>query len=181
MNVEISEPKFTRFLFADTRFAWFWLIVRIYVGWQWLQAGWGKVNSPLWTGGQAGTALRGFLTAALQKSSGPHPDVAGWYAAFLQNVVMPHAAGWGHMIAYGELLVGVALISGLFTGIAAFFASFMNFNYLFAGTVSINPLLALLEIFLILAWRTAGWWGLDRFALPHFGTPWQPGKIFVKK
>lgn len=25
---------------------------------------------------------------------------------------------------------------------------------------------------LILAWRNAGWYGLDRFVLPALGTPW---------
>jgi len=29
-----------------------------------------------------------------------------------------------------------------------------------------------------LAWKTAGWWGLDRWILPALGTPWRPGLIF---
>ena len=36
---QVPEPPIARFLFADTRMAWFWLIVRVYVGWQWLVAG----------------------------------------------------------------------------------------------------------------------------------------------
>ena len=56
----------------------------------------------------------------------------------------------------------------------------MNLNYLFAGTVSINPLLFLIQLFLVLAWRTAGWYGLDRYILPYLGTPWQAGKAFKK-
>ena len=84
------------------------------------------------------------------------------------------------MVAYGELLVGVALTLGLFTGIAAFFGGFMNMNYLFAGTVSTNPLLFLIQLFLILAWRVAGWYGLDRYILPLLGTPWDKGKLFKK-
>ena len=36
---QVSEPPLARFLFADTRMAWLWLIVRVYVGWQWLVAG----------------------------------------------------------------------------------------------------------------------------------------------
>jgi thiosulfate dehydrogenase [quinone] large subunit len=180
-QIQIPEPAFSRFLFADTRFAWFWLIVRVYVGWQWLNAGWEKINSPLWTGAQAGVALQGFLNGALQKATGAHPDVSGWYAGFIQHAALPHTAVFSYMVAYGEVAVGVALILGLFTGIAAFFGSFMNINYLFAGTVSINPLLALLQLFLILAWRSAGFWGLDRYVLPALGTPWQPGKTFRKK
>lgn len=48
-----------------------------------------------------------------------------------------------------------------------------------AGTASINPLLFTISILLILAWKTAGYLGLDYFLLPLLGTPWQPGSIFV--
>jgi thiosulfate dehydrogenase [quinone] large subunit len=54
----------------------------------------------------------------------------------------------------------------------------MNMNYLLAGTVGINPILFVGAILLILAWKTAGWWGLDRWALLALGTPWRPGWIF---
>jgi thiosulfate dehydrogenase [quinone] large subunit len=179
-NTQMPEPALSRFLFADSRFAWFWLIVRIYVGWQWLQAGWEKMGNPVWVGPKAGVALQGFLQGALQKVGGPHPDVSGWYGAFLQNIAMPHAAFLSYLVTYGELAVGIALILGIFTGIAAFFGTFMNLNYLFAGTVSINPLLLLIQLFLVLAWRIAGWYGLDRYVLPTLGTPWQPGNVFKK-
>jgi thiosulfate dehydrogenase (quinone) large subunit len=39
-------------------------------------------------------------------------------------------------------------------------------------------LLFTLSILLILAWKTAGWWGLDRWLLPLLGTPWKPGRVF---
>jgi thiosulfate dehydrogenase [quinone] large subunit len=35
---EIPEPPISRFFFSDTRMAWLWLIVRLYVGWEWLQS-----------------------------------------------------------------------------------------------------------------------------------------------
>lgn len=177
---QIPEPALSRFLFADTRMAWLWLIIRFYVGYEWLLAGWGKVTSPAWTGPQAGSALTGFLNGALAKAAGAHPDVQGWYATFINGFALPHAALFARLVAYGELLVGLGLILGFLTGIAAFFGAFMNMNYLLAGTVSINPVLFLLELFLLLAWRVAGWYGFDRYLLPHLGTPWQPGKIFIR-
>ncbi len=176
----IPEPLVAKFLFADTRMSWVWLLFRVYVGWIWLSAGWEKVISPVWVGPHAGGAIKGFLMGALSKTTGPHPDVSGWYGWFLQNIVMSNVGIVSHIVAYGELLVGIALILGLFTGIAAFFGAFMNMNYLFAGTVSVNPLMFLIELLLILAWRTAGWWGLDRWVLTLLGTPWKPGKIFKK-
>ena len=178
--VEIPEPPLAEALFADTRVAWLWLIVRLYAGWEWLTAGWEKFTSPAWTGGQAGTALRGFLQGALGKASAQHPDVQGWYAAFLNGFVMHHAVFFSHLVVYGELLVGLGLILGILTGIAAFFGAFMNMNYLLAGTVSINPILFLLELFLILAWRVAGWYGFDQKLLPYLGTPWHKGTAFSK-
>ncbi|MDR7404910.1 MAG: DoxX family protein, partial [Armatimonadota bacterium] len=82
------------------------------------------------------------------------------------------------LVAYGELLVGVALVLGAFVGIAAFFAGFMNWNFMMAGTASTNPLLFTAAILLILAWKVAGYYGLDRWLLPLLGTPWRPGKVF---
>lgn len=177
---QIPEPPLSQFLFADTTLAPLWLLLRVYVGWQWVVAGWGKVISPVWVGPKAGVAIEGFLQGALQKTSGQHPDVSGWYAGFINNIALPNNVLFSYLVAYGELFVGIALILGLFTGIAAFFGAFMNMNYLFAGTVSINPLLFLIQLFLILAWRVAGFLGLDRYMLPLLGTPWSKGKLFKK-
>jgi thiosulfate dehydrogenase [quinone] large subunit len=176
-SAHIPEPKFARFLFGSSRISWVWAILRIYIGYEWLMAGWGKVTSAAWTGANAGAAVSGFLTGSLQKTAGAHPDVSGWYAAFIENFASQHTVFLSYLVAYGEVAVGIALVLGAFTGIAAFFGIFMNVNYLFAGTVSTNPFLLLIQLFLILAWRNAGWLGLDRWLLPLFGTPWEHGDI----
>ena len=176
-----EDPPIAKFLFSDTRLSWIWLPIRVYVGWQWLEAGIQKVQSPVWVGSHAGVALQGFVLGAFKKTLGPHPDVASWYASFLHAVVIPHAALFSYLVSFGEVAVGIGLILGIFTGIAAFFGAFMNMNYLFAGTVSVNPLLFLFELFLILSWKVAGWYGLDRYLLPLLGTPWQAGVLFKKK
>jgi thiosulfate dehydrogenase [quinone] large subunit len=174
----LQDPPVARALFGETRWAWIWLIVRLYVGYEWLLAGYEKLINPVWFGDKAGVAITGFVNGALAKTAGDHPEVQGWYASFLQNVVLANPKLWSYLITIGETLVGIALILGIFTGIAAFFGSFMNVNYLLAGTVSTNPILFILAMFLVLAWKTAGWWGLDRFILPALGTPWRPGMIF---
>jgi thiosulfate dehydrogenase (quinone) large subunit len=175
---ELSDPPIARALFGEVRWAWIWLILRLYLGWEWLSAGWGKLNNPAWTGSKAGVAITGFVNGALQKTGGEHPDVQSWYAWFLNNLVLPHPVFWSYLVTAGEVLVGLALILGIFTGIAAFFGSFMNMSYLLAGAVSVNPILFVIALFLVLAWKTAGWWGLDRWVLPALGTPWRPGLIF---
>lgn len=171
-RIRLTDPPLARFLFGDTHASWLWLVVRLYIAQEWLTAGWGKVTSAAWTGASAGTALTGFVNAALAKLGGAHPEVQGWYGAFLRDVVLPHAAIWGKVVAFGELAVGLGLLLGAFTGIAAFFGLFMNFNFLLAGTVSVNPILMLLSVLLVLAWKNAGYVGADRWLLPRLGVPW---------
>ena len=47
-----------------------------------------------------------------------------------------------------------------------------------AVTLLIAVVFFLFEVMLILAWRNAGYYGLDRYVLPALGTPWHPGKVF---
>jgi len=175
----MKDPPTAEWLFGNSQSSWIWLLVRLYLGYVWLVAGWAKVGTDAWTGASAGKALGGFVAGALQKTGGAHPDVQSWYAAFLQNAVQTNPQFWSYLVAYGELFVGVALILGVLTGIAAFFGAFMNMNYLLAGTVSVNPQMFVLSIILILAWKVAGYLGADRYLLPMFGTPWRPRKIFA--
>jgi len=169
----VADPPIARFLFSDTRMAWFWLVVRVLVGWSWLQAGLEKLGNPAWT--QTGDALKGFWTAAVQVPDSGRPAIAfGWYRDFIQSLLDAGAYTWfAKLIVAGEVLVGVALIIGAFVGIAAFFGAFMNFNYIMAGSASTNGLLAIAALFLVLAWKIAGYYGLDHYLLRWLGTPWQ--------
>ena len=78
------------------------------------------------------------------------------------------------LVAIGEVVIGVALILGLFTGIVAFLGLILNFSFVFSGSAGVNPAFILVGLLLALAWRNAGWIGLDRLVLPRLGTPWQP-------
>ena len=170
-KIIIPDNPVSHFLFNSTRSAALWLIIRLYVGYEWLTAGWKKVTADVWTGDNAGAAIQGFVKGALAKAEGGK-DVTGWYATFLEDVVLPNAKVFSYMVAFGEVLVGLGLILGLLTGIAAFFGSLMNVSFLFAGTLSSNPILFILATWLVLAWKVAGWYGLDRWALAYLGTPW---------
>ena len=177
-NLTITDSPIARALFSDTRWAWLWLIIRLYVGYTWITSGWGKLSSPAWV--QTGEALKGFWTRAVTIPEAPaRPLIAfGWYRAFLQSLLDSGSYTWfAKLIVAGEILIGLALILGAFAGIAAVFGAFMNWNFMMAGTASINPVLFFLAILVVLAWKTAGWWGLDRWLLPLLGTPWQPGRL----
>jgi thiosulfate dehydrogenase [quinone] large subunit len=169
---EITNPPLARFLFDDTRFSVVWLVVRVLLGWSWVDAGLHKLGNPAWM--QTGDALKGFWTNAVKIPATGNPPISfDWYRGFIQGLLDSGAYVWfAKLIAIGEFMVGVALILGAFVGIAAFFGGFMNWNYIMAGTASTNPLLFATAIFLILAWKTAGYYGVDRFLLPRLGTPW---------
>jgi thiosulfate dehydrogenase [quinone] large subunit len=59
----IPEPSITRFLFADTRTAPVWLILRLWLGYEWLKAAWGKWAEGGWVGEGAGGAVKASLRA----------------------------------------------------------------------------------------------------------------------
>ena len=171
------EPAIAKFFLASAGSAGLWFVVRMYVGAQWLLAGWDKVSSPaVW--GTSGKALSGVVAGALVQAGGAHPAVQGWYASFLQQFVLPHAGLFSVLVTWGEVAVGLALLLGVLTGIAAGFGVVMNLNYLLAGTVSMNPVLGVLGFFLCFSWRVCGWVGIDQWVLPALGLPWKPGTLF---
>lgn len=199
------EPPISRWLFGSSRAAWIWLIARLWLGWEWFQSGYGKVFGgnitwKVWDWGDAqysltgdanvgwirssgdtgvGDSVAGFAQGAIASSEGDHPDVAySWYVEFLEWIRDTAHPVFGVLVAFGELLIGLGLIVGLLTGIAAFLGSILNFTFIFAGSAGVNPAMLFVAGALILAWRNAGWYGLDRWALPKLGTPWEPGKAF---
>ncbi len=165
MKISKTFDSVYQFIFADVRMSWLWLVVRLYLGYEWLMAGYEKFINPVWVGDKAGVAISGFVNGALAKTVGIHPDVSGWYAWFLEHAVLTHPVAWSYAITYGEIFVGLGLILGLFTVTASFFGFFMNTNYLLAGTVSTNPILLVLALLIMLAHKTAGYIGVDRFLI----------------
>lgn len=170
----VEESPQARWLFASTGIAPFiWLAARLYLGYEWLVAGWGKVTSDAWMRG--GDAVAGFAAGALERGTqGEHPAIAyGWYVSFLEYVRDSGHSWLGPLVAIGEVVIGIALLAGAFVGIFAFLGVVLNFSFVFAGSAGVNPLFLLIGLFLMLAWRNAGYYGLDRYLLPAIGTPWE--------
>lgn len=180
-TVSIREPAAARWLFNSTQAAWIWLVVRLYLGYEWAHAGYEKVFQEHWLTSTA--PLKGFVGYALQGAGqGEHSAVNyGWYAAFMRWIGGDGAAFMSKAIALGELTIGIALILGLFTGIAAFLAGLLSVSFGLAGVAGVNPAFFVMEVLLILAWRNAGYIGLDRWVLPAVGTPWEPGTMFERQ
>jgi thiosulfate dehydrogenase [quinone] large subunit len=157
---QFQEPRWARFLFSSTAASWLWLVVRLYEAYIFLPAGWGKITSGKWLFGD-GAPIQGLVNGAVSS-----PDTPGWYAWFLQNVVQPYAGVFATLVAIGEFAVGLGLLVGLLTGIAAFGGVFLNSNFVLAGALGSNPALIIFGTLLSLAWRNAGWIGLDRWFMP---------------
>jgi thiosulfate dehydrogenase [quinone] large subunit len=82
-------------------------------------------------------------------------------------VFLPNAVLFSYLVSFGELMVGVALIVGLFTRFSALMGVLMNLAYLFAGTVSTNPQLLVVGMVITLVGGIAvSYYGLDYFARP---------------
>ncbi len=77
-------------------------VLRVYVGWEWLNAGLEKLDSCGWTGAKAGTTITSFLHKVISLSDGAHPAVQDWYASLLKGFAVPSAGVLTYVIAYGK-------------------------------------------------------------------------------
>ena len=174
----VEDPPVARFLFGDTRImAWVWLVVRVLIGLEWVNAASHKIGSAAWM--ETGEALKGYWANAVAiPATGHAPITYDWYRTFIQGLLDSGSYVWfAKLVAIGELAVGIGLIIGAFVGIAAFFGALMNWSYIMAGSTSSNPLLLIGAVALILAWKIAGYYGADFFLLRWLGTPWKGHKV----
>ena len=168
----LETPSIINMVFNDKRFSILWLVVRVWLGWQWIEASLHKLSSPAWM--QTGDALKGFWMGAVQIPAEGRPAIAyDWYRSFLQFLLDAQAYTWfAKIVAVSELLFGILLIAGVFVGATAFFSGFMNWNFIMAGSASVNGVFFGLAVLLVLAWKIAGYIGADYFLLPRVGDLW---------
>ncbi len=176
-NLLIQDPPIAQFLFQNTKASVIWLVLRLWLAYEWLEPGWRKLHDPAWM--ETGQGILGFWQRAVAiPAQGKPPVTYDWYRGFLQFLIDSGSHPWfAKLIVFGELAVGLGLLVGALVGIAAFFGALMNMSFLLAGTVSTNPALFLAGMLLVLAWKNAGYLGVDRFLLPAFGTPWRQSKL----
>ena len=147
-DVEVGQPALARFLFTSARSVPS-VGVRLYLGYEWFEAGRHKLGDPAWMEG--GRALRGFWERAVAVPEQGRPPIT--YDPYREYIQFMLDQGWydwfAKVVAVGELLIGIGLILGALTGIAAFTAP--NMSFMLAGTVSTNPVLFTLSILIVLA------------------------------
>ena len=173
----LETPSIINMLFNDKRFSILWLAVRVWLGWQWIEASLHKLTNPAWM--QTGEALKGFWMGAVKinEATGKSAAAYTWYRNFLQGMIDAQAYTWfAKIVAVSEFLFGILLIAGIFVGATAFFSGFMNWNFIMAGSASVNGVFFGLAVLLVLAWKIAGYLGADYFLLPRVGDLWVTNK-----
>lgn len=143
-----------------TKMALVWTILRIWLGLQWIEAGYYKIRS--------GFEVSGFLQGAIANARGDHPTVQGFYAGFLEGFALPNIEFFNILIPWGEFLVGLGLILGLATIPALIAGAFMNINFIMAGVGLSSPDSKLFAVAMILLFIGKGryFYGLDKFVIP---------------
>lgn len=158
--------SFTQWLRTNRIAAGILAIIRIYVGWGFLHAGWEKLTSA------GGFSALGFLQHSMENPVLSPTKTAEypWFNSFINGFAIPHISIFNFLVPWGEFLVGAGLILGVFTTTAAFFGMLMNFMYMFCGTISSNPMDVLLGTFIIVAGYNAGMFGGDFWVIPRVRT-----------
>ena len=111
-----------------------------------------------------------FLYAGLQHLTDPSyfdPSRAGYigklvvgYAigspihAFLMGAVEPNALAFGYTVAVGEVLVGIAVLTGFLFRIAAFAGLLLNFTFYLSATWNAFPFYFGSDIVFVMCWLT---------------------------
>lgn len=188
-EVEVDDIPASKLVFGS-RFLGGILLrpISLFVGFAWLAAGEHKVRDSAWM--DKGYALvnpdpevMGFwerVTAIPEPPARPSISADyGWYREFLTFMMDQGWASWfAKLVAVGEVAIGLGLIFGTLLGVAAFFGIVLNMNFMLAGTASSNPVLLMLALPVLVGYKVAGYYGLDRYILPALGTPWSPGRLF---
>ncbi|HTW09867.1 MAG TPA: DoxX family membrane protein [Acidimicrobiales bacterium] len=149
-----------------------WLVVRLWLGWEWLDAGWQKLTGKgvnNWLSHDVG--LKGFIAAgnsawANRAYTDGHPAVPYLWAVHLMNDITPHAQFFSTVDTFAELAVGLGLLLGCFTAFAAAGGVALNLMYVTFGSAGPNGIFILLGVLLIAAWRVSGYLGADYLVLP---------------
>jgi thiosulfate dehydrogenase [quinone] large subunit len=150
-----TTPDMLRWLGQSKIMAVGWLAMRFWLGIMWAQAGWSK----LW-GAENAYFLHNHGVGVASFASHGVPAYS-WWGSFLLDFVVPNASWIGVLVAVAEFCVGIALVLGLFTRLAALGSLVLLFTYVMSGTASVCAFYGLFAIVILATWRTSSWIGVD--------------------
>lgn len=128
--------------------------LRLFIGIGWLRAGAEKWLEPTWTNG---TKLSTFLTSYVAEDMIAFP----FYKSLVVNLFEPSSLSLSYIIMIGQLLVGIAIITGTLTNLALLAGIFMNLNFILIGETVPSTFYVIIQLVLLIS--HAGYtFGLDR-------------------
>lgn len=146
---------------------WPLAVLRIMAGWMFLKAGFGKVQR----GGDFVPGMEGFINRHLEAGN-PYP----FMRPILEGVVLKVPTMFAYMVAWGELLLGIALILGVMTRLSSALGALMVAAFLFTKGSSVTLFSASnydtiwVAVFLVFAICGAGrTLGVDRMLIGRYG------------
>jgi len=152
---ELTNPRPVQWLAKSKIMAVGWTAMRVWLGIMWIQAGvaklWGAENSAFLHNEGAGVA--GFAAHGTPAYS--------WWGTFLHGFVVPNSGWIGILVALAEFTIGIGLVLGLFTRVAALGSLALLFTYVMSGTASVCAFYALFAIVILATWKTSTWIGID--------------------
>jgi thiosulfate dehydrogenase (quinone) large subunit len=153
-----------------------YLAARLYVGWEFLYAGWDKASNSWYSGAGAGE-VKGILTGAVAGShataTDPFPPSPHWFGWLANNALASHSELISYLVVTGELCIGIGLVVGLFLRLSAFFGITFNALFMFAGALGagLNPEMVVLGTIVVLGIAPSVYaLSVDRYLLPRVRT-----------
>jgi thiosulfate dehydrogenase (quinone) large subunit len=118
--------------------------LRLFIGLGWLRAFAEKASDPTWWDG---TQPAAFLAERVARGEVALPPYEGVVTGFF----LPQAAVVAWVLMAGQLLAGLAILSGTLTNAALLGALFMNLNFLLAGEPNPSAFYVVIQAALLLA------------------------------
>jgi uncharacterized membrane protein YphA (DoxX/SURF4 family) len=124
----------------ERTYLWYIAMLRIYIGYYFLQQGSRKFLRDFPKGDWVGRQIGDVATL----------DLFPWYKHFLLGYVVPHHELFGYLVTIGEIVVGACLLLGLLTRLGAAVGLFLIVNYFLAiGSVRGGATLAQQQTFIV--------------------------------
>ena len=150
-----------------------WLAVRVYLGWTWLQVGLGQVNSGWLTSDPIGLMFTQIVEGKIAVPLLFYRDVA---SMLLAGGISPLIS---HSMPIAQIAVALAFFSGVLVVPAAIGAILLNLNIILSGIglIALDGQFIMLQLLLILAWRSASRLGVERLLVRGGAALWRARKL----
>ncbi len=173
MSAETIDDKALQFVKRElSKEGAYLLPLRLFIGMGWLRASAEKIVDPDWYGG---TGIAVFLE---EKLVGEHV-VFPFYRALITDVFLPNASALSWVLMIGQLLVGAAILLGLFTNAALLGGLFMNLNFILAGAPDPSAFYFVIQVALFIG-GTGAIVGVDALLGRRIRTPLFVAKVGIK-